>query len=384
MGIRILRAVLLAVLPVACSRSGGNSSAAAPEAGTLKGAYQGAFLVGAAVNNAQFTGRDSAGVALIRAQFNTITPENVLKWEAVHPRPGEYNWGPADAYVDFGTRNGMFVIGHTLVWHNQTPAWVFRDAAGNQVGRDTLLARLREHIMTVVGRYKGRIKGWDVVNEAVNEDGTMRRSLWYTIIGDDFLVKAFQFAHEADPDAELYYNDYSIENAAKRDGAVRLIRSLQAAGIPVHAMGLQDHNNMTFPTVEQLDTTIAAFAALGVKVNITELDIDLLPRAARRPGADLADTAGYQQRLNPYSAGLPDSVQQALARRYADLFQVYWKHRDAIERVTFWGVADGDSWLNNWPVRGRSSYPLLFDRQGSPKPAFEAVLNVSRQGAAAR
>lgn len=378
---RLVSLVLLVSLAGGCSHQAGPAASAPSGPPTLKSAFDGAFLVGAALNPRQFEGRDTVAVALIRTHFNTITPENVLKWEAVHPQMSTYNFSATDRYVEFGEQNGMFVIGHTLVWHNQVPAWVFRDGAGNPVSRDTLLARMRDHIHTVVGRYRGRIKGWDVVNEAVNEDGTLRPSPWLNIIGEDFIQKAFEYAHEADPAAELYYNDYSVENAPKRAGILRLVRSLQAAGVAITGVGLQEHNNMTFPTVEQVDTTIAAFAALGLKVMVTELDIDVLPRAARRPGADLADTAGFQARLNPWAAGLPDSMQQALARRYADLFSVYLRHREAITRVTFWGVADRDSWLNNWPVRGRTSYPLLFDQQGRPKPAFDAVLAVARQTA---
>jgi len=381
--------IVLLLLGAACARSpvpATSSSAVAQSSttATLKEAFAGAFHVGAALNENQFNERDTAGVALIKRHFDTITPENVLKWEEVHPQPNTYNFGPADRYVEFGERNGMFIVGHTLVWHSQTPRWVFQDANGAPLTRDALIQRMHDHIATVVGRYKGRIKGWDVVNEAVEEDGTMRRSPWYNIIGDDFVALAFKFAHEADPAAELYYNDYSIENAPKRNGAVALIRKLQAQGIRVAAMGLQGHDKMTWPTVEQQDSTITAFAALGIKVNITELDVDVLPPVTRNPTADVSARAAFEARQNPFAAGLPDSLQQALAKRYADLFAVFLKHRDVVDRVTFWGVADGDSWLNNWPVRGRTSYPLLFDRQHRPKPAFEAVMDAARRAGADR
>jgi endo-1,4-beta-xylanase len=347
------------------------------EAVALKAVYKDAFMVGAALNPSQFEERDARGAAIVKAQFNTITPENVLKWALVHPRPGVYAFEASDRYVRFGTDNGMFVIGHTLVWHNQTPRWVFEDSSGKPLGRDALLERMRDHIYTVVGRYRGRIRGWDVVNEALDEDGTLRKSPWLNIIGEDYLAKAFQYAHEADPSAELYYNDYSMENPAKRAGGVALIRKLLAAGAPVTGVGLQAHQKMDWPSVAEEDSTISAFAALGVKVNITELDVDMLPRAVGSAGADVSANAAPSAALNPYSAGLPDSAQQALAARYADLFRVFVKHRDAIDRVTFWGVADGDSWLNGWPVRGRTSYPLLFDRNGLPKPAFNAVVRVA-------
>lgn len=344
----------------------------------LKDAFKHAFLIGVAINQAQFEERDVNGAALIKSHFNTISPENVLKWESVHPRPDGYTFEASDRYVAFGEKNHMVIIGQTLVWHNQTPKWVFEDAKGNPLGRDALLARMRDHIHTVVGRYKGRIKSWDVVNEALNEDGTMRQTLWMKIIGDDYIAKAFQFAHEADPKAELYYNDYSLQNEAKRNGAIELIKRLKGQGVPVAAIGLQDHNKMDWPSVGQVDETIAAFAKLGVKVNITELDIDVLPAATQHRGADVTLDVELQAKLNPYANGLPNSMQQALAKRYADLFAVFLKHQDVIDRVTFWGVADKDSWLNDWPVRGRTSYPLLFDRAGKPKPAFAAVVQVAQ------
>ena len=357
------RRVLIGAVAIGCAQPQPPEVALTPR--TLRAAFEGRFLVGAALNAAQFSGRDTLGAALASAQFNAITPENVLKWTSLHPRPGVYDFTVADQYVAFGERYGMFIVGHTLVWHQQTPGWVFQDANGQPVTRDTLLARLHDHVQTVVGRYRGRIRGWDVVNEALNDDGTLRPTPWLTIIGEDYIAQAFRFAHDADPDAELYYNDYSLENAPKRRGALDLVRRLRGEGVPIAGVGLQGHDRMDWPTPAQQDSTIAAFAALGVHVMITELDIDVLP-----------------PNLNPYLDSLPDSVQAALARRYAALFAVYLRHADAITRVTFWGVSDGDSWLNNWPVRGRTNYPLLFDRQHRPKPAFDAVIGVAPEAAA--
>jgi len=374
---RHLSAALAASLClVACSRATAPASASAASATQgqgLKDKFRSAFLVGAAIAPKQFEEQDVANAALVKREFNTISPENVLKWVVVHPQPNQYDFAPADKYVAFGERNGMFIIGHTLVWHSQVPAWVFKDDQGQPLTRDALLARMKDHINTVVGRYKGRIKGWDVVNEALNEDGTLRETPWMKIIGPDYLQKAFEYAHEADPAAELYYNDYNLDYPAKRDGAVRLVKSLLDKGIPVHAVGSQEHLKLTTPTAIQVDSAIRAFAAIGVKVNVTELDIDLLPPATRNTGADVSMRAGPAPNLNPYTAGLPDSMQVKLARRYEDLFRVYLANKDAIDRVTFWGVADGDSWLNGWPVPGRTSYPLLFDRQLGKKPAYDAV-----------
>jgi endo-1,4-beta-xylanase len=236
---------------------------------------------------------------------------------------------------------------------------------------------MRDHILTVVGRYKGKIGGWDVVNEALNEDGTLRDSPWRRIIGDDYLVLAYQFAHEADPNAQLYYNDYSLDNLPKRQGAIALIKKLKSQGVNIEAVGLQEHDKMDWPSTNQLDETISALAQLGVKVMITELDVDVLPAATRSRSAEVSMNVAADQQLNPYPNGLPNSLQQKLAQRYADLFSVFVAHRGQITRVTFWGVTDADSWLNNWPVRGRTSYPLLFDRNCYPKPAFAAVIRTA-------
>jgi endo-1,4-beta-xylanase len=374
---RCLAAALAASFCLAaCSRATSPASASATSTARgqgLKDTFRSSFLVGTALAPQQFGEQDVASAALVKREFNAISPENVLKWALVHPEPDRYDFGPSDQYVAFGERNGMFVVGHTLVWHSQIPAWVFQDAQGQSLTRDALLARMKEHIQTVVGRYKGRIKGWDVVNEALNEDGTLRETPWMKIIGPDYIAKAFEYAHEVDPAAELYYNDYNLDYAAKRDGAVRLVKSLQDRGIRVHAIGSQEHLKLTTPTVAEVDAAIRAFAALGVKVNLTELDIDLLPPATRNMGADVSMKAGPAPSLNPYAAGLPDSMQQKLAQRYEDLFRVYLANQDAIDRVTFWGVSDGDSWLNGWPVPGRTSYPLLFDRQLGRKPAYDRI-----------
>jgi endo-1,4-beta-xylanase len=341
----------------------------------LRDKFKDDFLIGAALNKSQFYEEDKRALPIIKTHFNTISPENVLKWERVHPKLNVYNFADADMYVAFGEKNKMFIIGHTLVWHSQTPKEVFEDNRGNLVSRKVLLKRMRKHIEKVVGRYKGRIQGWDVVNEALNEDGTLRQSLWLKIIGTDYIEKAFEYAHRADPEAELYYNDYSIENEAKRKGALRLIKRLQDKKIPIKAMGLQGHNNFTFPTLQQQDDTIRQFAELGVKVMITELDVNVLPDPKGFSGAEITSNFALKERLDPYRKGLPENVGRKLADRYSDLFRIYFKHRKDISRITFWNVTDGDSWLNFYPVKGRTNYPLLFDRQGKPKLAFEVLMN---------
>jgi len=346
---------------------------------SLKEVMHGDPVIGAAINGAQITGRDSRGDAIIDAQFNSISPENALKWESVHPKPGVYDFSLADQYVSFGEKRHMFVVGHTLIWHNQTPAWVFHDEKGNPVDRDTLLNRMRDHIHTVVGRYKGRIQSWDVVNEVVNDDGTLRQSPWLKIIGEDYIAKAFEYAHEADPGAQLAYNDYSLENEAKRKGALALVKKLKDEGVPITTVGLQGHLSLTSPSLEEEEATVSAFGKLGVKVAISELDVDVLPKATKQQSAEITLKVQQDVALDPYTKGLPEAVQAQLAMRYADLFRIYLRHRDFVERVTLWGVTDRDSWLNNWPVRSRTSYPLLFDRNGEPKAAFLAVLSVAEK-----
>lgn len=235
---------------------------------------------------------------------------------------------------------------------------------------------MRAHIHSVVGRYKGRMHGWDVVNEALASDGTMLDSPWMKIIGEDYVVKAFQFAHEADPAAQLYYNDYGLECPLKRAGAIALVRKIQASGTPITAIGLQGHHTLDWPSTHQIEDAIVALAALSLKVNISELDVDLLPSAWQHGAIPL--TSDLYEKLNPYATGLPSSIDQALAKRYAELFQIYLKYHGIIDRVTFWGVSDRDSWLNYTPIKTRMSYPLLFDRKGQPKSAFNAVIGVKQ------
>jgi len=358
--------------------SGLAAAAQTPAASTLKDAYRGAFVVGVAINADQIAGTDSQGIDIVTRQFNSISPENVMKWERIHPAPGVYSFDLPDKYVAFGLKNHMFIVGHCLVWHAQVPDWVFKDDKGNPLTREALLQRMSEHIHAVVGRYKGKVNGWDVVNEALNEDGTLRPSPWMKIIGEDYLVKAYQFAHDADPSAQLNYNDYNLETPAKRKGAIALIKRLQAAGIPINVVGNQAHLHLGWPSTEEEEATVTDLASTGVKVAITEMDIDVLPRVAPNT-ADVSLSIKADPKLDPYAKGLPDEVQQALAKRYADLFGVYWKHRAVMSRVTLWGVTDSGSWLNDWPVKGRTSYPLLFDRSGKAKPALDAVLRVPSQ-----
>ena len=349
-------AIVLALVPFV-------SPVAARQMAVLKDLMPKGMVVGVALNQRQSDGIDTAAVDIITKQFNQISPENLLKFQPIHPAEDRYVFEAQDRYVQFGVDRKMQVIGHTLVWHSQTPAWVFQGTDGAAVDRDTLLARMRDHIGTVVGRYKGRIHGWDVVNEAIDEDGSLRKTPWLNAIGDDYIAKAFEFAREADPGAELYYNDFNLEKPAKRAGVIRLVKSLQSRGIRIDGIGNQGHWRLETPSIAEIEAALLDLRSTGLKVMYTELDINLLPQAAR--GADPSVA-------NPYVNGLPEDMQQALARRYADIFGLFVKYRDAVSRVTFWGLSDADSWLN----RGRTNYPLLWDRQRQPKSAFDAVVKI--------
>lgn len=352
---------------------------------TLRSVFKDHFLIGAALNTSMVNGRNAKAGEIAARQFTSLTAENDMKWQSLHPAPGRYQFDSADAYANFGKMHGMAVIGHTLVWHSQTPDWVFKGKDGGPAMREELLGRTRDHIHTVVGRYKGQIKGWDVVNEAISDSDAevLRDSPWRRILGDDFLDHAYRFAHEADPDAELYYNDYGLENRRKRDRAIQMLKGLIGRGVPITAVGLQGHYSLKWPVIDELEQAIKDFSALGLKVMITELDVDVLPSRGAVGVADVSRREAVDPALNPYVDGLPDDVGQQLAKRYATLFEVFLRHQKDIRRVTFWGLEDGQSWLNHFPIHGRTNYPLLFNRDLLPKPAFFEVLKIGQLGASA-
>jgi endo-1,4-beta-xylanase len=375
--VRILPRLLSLVALVSLSPASA-APADAADGRALREVFADDFLVGAAVSGDLVRERDPRATGLVARHFSSITPENALKWDAIQRAPGRFDFRAGDAAVAFAGRHGLAPVGHTLVWHSQTPAWVFTGPDGAPATRDELLGRMREHIHTVVGRYRGRIKGWDVVNEAISdgEPGGLRDSPWLRLIGEDFIDHAFRFAREADPRVELYYNDYGLENPDKRRHALALLRGLLERGVPVDGVGLQGHYQLDWPSIQLVDETIREFSALGLKVMITELDVDVLPSRGPAGVADIARREGPDPGLDPYPAGLPEEIQTRLAARYADLFRLFLRHRDNLTRVTLWGLGDGESWLNNFPVRGRTNHPLLFDRDLRAKPALAAVLAV--------
>ena len=342
---------------------------------TLKDAYNGHFLIGIALNHWQISGKDPASMAVVAKQFNCLTAENAMKWEKIHPQPTEYHFSVADSFVTLGESLNCQIIGHVLVWHSQTPQWVFQDDEGNPTDRETLLARLKDHIDHVAGHYKGRVLGWDVVNEAFEDDGSLRESPWKKIIGEDYIEKAFILAHKADPNAELYYNDFDMWKEGKVDAVVAMVKDFQARGIPIHGIGMQGHWGHDYPLPEELDAALSKFSKLGVHVMITEMDLNILPRPASYTGADIAKSYQMMDKMNPWPNGLPDSMNTVFTNRYLDLFQTFCQYDDCITRVTLWGIQDGTSWLNFWPIRGRTAYPLLFDREYKAKPVVQQLID---------
>lgn len=354
---------LLATLAISgCSSQKSDAGSELP----LKDAFAGKFLMGVALNTRQVNGSDSMASVLAARHFNSIVAEDDMKCEKIHPAEDTFFWDNADCFVGFGEKHGMNIVGHCLVWHSQCAPWFFVDSDGNQVDAETLKARIRSHIHTIVGRYKGRVHGWDVVNEAIVEDGSFRQSKFYEILGKDFIKLAFRYAHEADPDAELYINDYGMNVPGRRDAYVRLVNEMKAEGLRVDAIGMQGHMGIDYPDFDQFEAAIDSFASTGCNVMITELDMSALPTVHQ--GANVTDTVSSRGGLNPYAESLPEDIDRLWNERMARVFDIIIRHSDVITRVNAWGLTDGDSWKNNWPVHGRTDYPLLFDRQCRPKP----------------
>lgn len=365
---------------IGCTQSSTESGAPKEqeEPGSLSEAYAGMFKIGVALNRFQVHGEIPEAIPLIEKHFNSTTPENLLKWTSTHPQPDEYTFEGPDRFVEFAEQRDMFIVGHTLIWHSQIPDWTFEDENGNELDREALLQRMQGHISTVVGRYKGCVDAWDVVNEAATWSDGLRQSKWYKIIGEEYIDKAFQYAHEADPDAELYYNDYNLWAPGKRQTVVNMVKRLQANNIPVDGIGMQSHLGLDNPSIEDIEASIIAYSELGVKVMITELDVNVLP-SQEDVDVEYDPESGEEvpSELNPYTDGLSDYMQQRLRDRYVELFELFKKHQDKIDRVTFWGLDDKHTWLNGFPIPGRTNHPLLFDRTFKPKPALFGILEVA-------
>ncbi len=359
-----------------------------PAATTLKTAFAHAFKVGTATNAQIDAWQDLDTQRIVIEQFNTITAENELKAGPLCPAPGVYDFTAADQFVSFGESHDMFMVGHTLVWHNQTPAWFFTDETGEPNSPAAQLEVMRAHIAKVAGRYAGRLHAWDVVNEVIADDGSYRPTTWVEGVGggDELVKHAFKYAEKYAPDTELYYNDFNAWRPEKRDGIVRMVQMLQREGIRIDGVGIQGHWGLNFPKNEYITAAIDAFAALGIKVMITELDLDVLPltkegqiigQGMMHPQFQLEEFETY---LDPYQAGLPPDVEAQFTERYVELFRIFYDRRDKIDRVTLWGVHDGGSWKNGYPIPDRTNYPLLWDRAKQPKPAVPEILKIPTEG----
>ncbi|MFK7979976.1 MAG: endo-1,4-beta-xylanase [Saprospiraceae bacterium] len=341
---------------------------------SLKQVYQPYFTIGAAINDNQINEIDTAANHLLSTEFSSISPENIMKSMYLHPAKDSFYFEMADKFVALGEKNKQFIVGHTLIWHSQLSEWI-----GKITDKKAMQTAVADHIQTIVTRYKGRINGWDVVNEALNEDGTLRESVFLKVMGENYLSEVFALAAKADPSVELYYNDYNLCRPAKRVGVVNLVKKLQADGVKIDGVGCQAHWSLTNPTLAEIENSILAYSDLGMKVMFTEMDITVIPNPWDLQGADVDQNFEGSPFMNPYPETLPDSVQTQLAQRYADIFKLFLKHEDKVSRVTFWGVNDSQSWLNNWPIKNRTQYPLLFDRQFQPKKAYHSVMNLRKE-----
>jgi endo-1,4-beta-xylanase len=366
-GIRVYILIVAGLSMAACLTQRGNN-----DTPSLKKTFKNDFLIGAALSMEQIHEREPNAAKLIPQQFNAVTPENIMKAMHIHPQWDTYNFTMADKLVEYANKHDMKIHGHTLIWHSQLPAFARRLQSA-----DSFRLFFTNHINTVASRYRGKVSSWEVVNEALQEDGTMRKSVFLAKLGDEYVTEAFRLAQAASPGTELYYNDFNNEQPAKRAGCIALIKKIQAAGVRIDGVGIQGHWHAGKVPLKHIEESIVQYAALGMKVMITELDVEVLPRSFS--GANVDQRMENKPSLNPYPNGLPDSVQQQLASDYEALFKLFLKHKDKITRVTFWGVNDGQSWLNNWPVRGRTNYPLLFDRAFKPKPAFYKVINTGKK-----
>jgi endo-1,4-beta-xylanase len=349
------------------------AGSAAAQTPSLQEVFKKDFLIGTAINAQQIEEKDPVADQLIRQQFSAVTPENIMKAEIIQPGWDTYNFDLAEKLVAFAQKNNIKVNAHTLIWHSQLPRFMhgMKDA-------DSVRQYFVNHISTIASRYDKKVYSWDVVNEALNEDGTLRKSVFLDKLGDNFIVDAFRLAQKAAPNTKLYYNDYNIEQPKKRAGAIALIKKIQAAGVRIDGVGIQGHWKAGTVPLKEIEESIKEFSALGIEVMFTELDLTVLPNPWDDTTSDVSATAQGSVKMNPYPNGLPDSDQQTLTKSYADLFALFMKYKKSISRVTFWGVSDGLSWLNDWPIPGRTNYPLLFDRNSKPKPAFFSVVKTEK------
>lgn len=372
-----------------------NASLLSVSAQTLKDAYRDYWYTGVSVNqwevaaqqNAKnehdvtgFVGADqTADWAVVEKNFNAVVAENCMKAEVIHPQEGVYDFTLADQFVEKSLAAGMRVHGHVLIWHSQCPYWFHHDANGKLVSKEVLKKRMKEHITTIMAHYKGRVSSWDVVNEAFEDDGSFRNSLFYQILGEDFIPLAFQYAREADPTAELYYNDFSMNKPAKVDGVCKFFRPLIDKGMPIDAIGMQGHmilEDGAQEIISQYDYSIKAIASLGVKTFFSELDLSVLPNPYGFSGANVSDRFAYRPEVDPYKDGVPADKQAEIDQFWVDFYKMLITHKEDIIRLNYWCVNDGNSWKNDFPIRGRHDYATLVDRNNQMKPVVQRIIEL--------
>ena len=332
----------------------------------------------------QVSNDQTADWPVIAKNFNWVVAENCMKCEVIHPREGVYDFTLADQFVNKAKAAGMKVLGHCLIWHSQCAPWFHFDSEGKPVSRDVLKKRMREHIYTIVSHFRGRVDAWDVVNEAFEDDGTPRQSLFHQILGTDYIPLAFQYAHEADPAAQLYYNDFSMNKAAKVEGVCRFFRPLIEQGLPVTAIGMQGHmileDNVDNSVIRQYEHSIETIAATGVPTFFSELDLSVLPNPYGFSGANISDKFAYRPEMDPYTKGLSKEQNAKMEQFWIDFYKMLIPHHKDILRVNFWCLNDANSWRNDFPIKGRTDYATLFDRQSRPKPVVQKLIDLVREG----
>ena len=343
------------------------------ETRSLSNHFKNHFHIGAAINENTILGNDNKSKEIVVSEFNSITPENSLKWMFIQPLPGKFDFKVSDKYVNIGSKNGMYTVGHALIWHAQLAEFM------QNINKDETLFHVKNHINTLMNRYKGKIDAWDVVNEAFEEDGSFRESVFYKNLGKNYIEDVFVLAAKVDPEADLIYNDYNLYKSEKRLAVINMVNKFKANGTKIDGVGVQAHWDLNTPSINEIENIILDFHETGILVSFTELDISVLPNPWEMIGAEVNQNFSKFEgdpKMNPYPNGLPNNIQDKLAKRYEDIFKLFLKHSDKINRVTFWGVIDKYSWLNDWPIKGRTNYPLLFDKDYKSKKAYYKLLEL--------
>jgi endo-1,4-beta-xylanase len=344
---------------------------------TLKGAYSGKFLTGTCINSAVYLHKDKEALRILRREFNSVTPENCMKMSCIHPTVNCFNFEETDRYVKFAQRNRMINVGHTLIFGLMTPKWFFLDEKGDEISKEELIIRMKTHITTVVQRYRKQIKIWEVLNDVLFVDGSYLKNRYYKILGEDYVKYAFQFAREANPDAILYYTDAYLSKVKKREKAIAMVKKLQSEGIQIDGIGMQGHCHLGIPDIKELEDSIKAFSELGCRVSITEMDFSVLPTYySPNLDTDMALNPEYIRQLNPFAEKIPPKIADAQYAQYKNMFKIFLQYSDKIDRVTFWGISDKYSSKNDFPIPGRTDYPLLFDRNYRAKPVVKELIEL--------